>query len=144
LDSGQEWGAIERVTRIEAKLGMRKQEVGYLPQRRRHRQGMTPIDSDRQHHWSAVTSTLSLSLSILSLESVSGWTVLHSKRRRAVSLHFWARPNTIADRSALRKGHATSSVVRRRAEGFSIFLQGFLTTWAILYPLLQRGISCSA
>jgi hypothetical protein len=43
LGGVREWGAAERVVWVEAKLRARKQEVSYLPQRRRRRRGRTPV-----------------------------------------------------------------------------------------------------
>jgi hypothetical protein len=68
LGGRREWGAAERAAQVEAKLGARKQEVSYLPQRRRHRGGRTPITG-------TVAGTggghlLSLFLSVLSFSRV--------------------------------------------------------------------------
>jgi hypothetical protein len=47
LGGGQEWGAAERVAWVEARLGVRKHQVSYLPQRRRRRQVRTPVYVNR-------------------------------------------------------------------------------------------------
>jgi hypothetical protein len=69
LGGRREWGATERAAQVEAKLEARKQEVSYLPQRRRHRGGRTPIIGTvaGTGRWSP---PLSLFLSVLSFSRV--------------------------------------------------------------------------
>jgi hypothetical protein len=70
LGGRREWGATERAAQVEAKLEARKQEVSYLPQRRRHRGGRTPIiDTVAGTGWWSPPLSLSLSFRSFFLSS---------------------------------------------------------------------------